>query len=495
MVAISSYTPIATYTATGSVATYTFSSIPATYTDLVLSINYGAGNGEGLYFRLNSDTASNYSDTEMYGNGTTAASQRRTSATFGDLLRVGGSDGTNITAIVNAHIFNYANTTTYKTILVRGGIGTGTYSGADAIVNTWRKTPEAINSITVYTDSGGNFKSGSTFSLYGIANNTAGAKATGGVISSDSNYFYHSFYATDTFTPTQSLTADMLVVAGGGGGGDFVGGGGGAGGLLSFTSQSLTATSYTCTVGAGGAAGSGYNSGTGAVGTDSQFGALTLVKGGGGGGNYVNAGGGGTGIAGTTGGSGGGGGGGQSAGGAGGSPTTSQGFAGGTGGANYAGGGGGGAGAVGGNGTSTTGGAGGAGLASSINGVSTYYSGGGGGSSANLLTLAGAGGVGGGGTGGANSPATVGTAGQANTGGGGGGGRDYLPGKGGSGVVIIRYARQGQIMANETYTLIQKTTLNASAASITFSSIPQTFTDLIVRYSVGRIQKQKSISW
>ena len=62
MVAISSYTPIATYTATGSVATYTFSSIPATYTDLVLSINYGAGNGEGLYFRLNSDTASNYSD-------------------------------------------------------------------------------------------------------------------------------------------------------------------------------------------------------------------------------------------------------------------------------------------------------------------------------------------------------------------------------------------------------------------------------------------------
>ena len=39
-------------------------------------------------------------------------------------------------------------------------------------------------------------------------------------------------------------------------------------------------------------------------------------------------------------------------------------------------------------------------------------------------------------------------------------------------------------MANETYTLIQKTTLNASAASITFSSIPQTFTDLVVKYSI-----------
>jgi hypothetical protein len=38
-------------------------------------------------------------------------------------------------------------------------------------------------------------------------------------------------------------------------------------------------------------------------------------------------------------------------------------------------------------------------------------------------------------------------------------------------------------MANETYTLIQKTTLNASAASITLSSIPQTFTDLVVKIS------------
>jgi hypothetical protein len=39
-------------------------------------------------------------------------------------------------------------------------------------------------------------------------------------------------------------------------------------------------------------------------------------------------------------------------------------------------------------------------------------------------------------------------------------------------------------MANETYTLIQKTTLNANAASITFSSIPQTFTDLVVKVSL-----------
>ncbi|CAB4178233.1 hypothetical protein UFOVP1462_49 [uncultured Caudovirales phage] len=38
-------------------------------------------------------------------------------------------------------------------------------------------------------------------------------------------------------------------------------------------------------------------------------------------------------------------------------------------------------------------------------------------------------------------------------------------------------------MANETYTLIQRTVLNASAASITLSSIPQTFTDLVIKIS------------
>jgi hypothetical protein len=72
---------------------------------------------------------------------------------------------------------------------------------------------------------------------------------------SDGTYYYHMFPFTGTFTPTQSITADVLVIAGGGGGGGNWGGGGGAGGLLYFSSQSLTATGYTCTVGAGGTGG------------------------------------------------------------------------------------------------------------------------------------------------------------------------------------------------------------------------------------------------
>ena len=117
-----------------------------------------------------------------------------------------------------------------------------------------------------------------------FAGAVAGPKATGGTITSDASYWYHTFTGNGTFTPLQSLTADILVIAGGGGGGinqygNTIGGGGGAGGLLYFSSQSLTATGYTCTIGGGGSANT-----TGAAGTngsDSQFGALTLVKGGG----------------------------------------------------------------------------------------------------------------------------------------------------------------------------------------------------------------------
>jgi len=59
---------------------------------------------------------------------------------------------------------NYANTTTYKTFLVRGA---NTAGNIDADVGLWRSTA-AINSVTVLIGSG-SLSSGSTFTLYGIA--------------------------------------------------------------------------------------------------------------------------------------------------------------------------------------------------------------------------------------------------------------------------------------------------------------------------------------
>ena len=168
------------------------------------------------------------------------------------------------------------------------------------------------------------------------------------------NYNLRKFTSTATFTALSDGSVDMLLVAGGGGGGsNGNGGGGGAGGVLWRTAQALTSgTTYTATVGAGGA--KDTNGGDSTV-TGSGFSTLTATGGGGGGSN----------DAGNAGGSGGGGGGLNQAGGAG---TSGQGNTGGAGqssGSDYDhhGGGGGGAGAAGaaGNSSSNNAGNGGAG--------------------------------------------------------------------------------------------------------------------------------------
>ena len=52
-------------------------------------------------------------------------------------------------------------------------------------------------------------------------------KATGGTVTSDSTYWYHTFTSNGTFTPSQALSCDVVVVAGGAGGGyDRAAGGG-----------------------------------------------------------------------------------------------------------------------------------------------------------------------------------------------------------------------------------------------------------------------------
>ena len=60
-------------------------------------------------------------------------------------------------------IQNYANTTTYKTMISRASDAT---QNAIAYVGLWRST-SAINSITLSV-SAGTFAIGSTFTLYGI---------------------------------------------------------------------------------------------------------------------------------------------------------------------------------------------------------------------------------------------------------------------------------------------------------------------------------------
>lgn len=157
------YEPIATNTVSGSsTSVITFSSIPATYTDLIIveQATASASAYSSIYF--NADNAStNYSRTVLFGNGTSAISIRDSNqATFASIDYI--SSGTT----TNSHIYqinNYANTTTYKTLLSRYNLvndGTGGYVGL------WRSTA-AITTIT-FTRSSGTYTAGSTYTLYGI---------------------------------------------------------------------------------------------------------------------------------------------------------------------------------------------------------------------------------------------------------------------------------------------------------------------------------------
>ena len=239
-----------------------------------------------------------------------------------------------------------------------------------------------------------------------------------------------------TLETPQSYSADFLVVAGGGAGGGNVGGdgggGAGAGGYRTSTQSLLPGTTYTVTVGDGGAS-DGTNIGTsGSSSSISGSGITTITSAGGGAGGAGQS----T-FNGLAGGSGGGAGY-SGSGGAGNTPSTSpvQGYAGGDNNNSNGASGGGGASAVGTGGASnSTGQPGGAGSASSITGSSVTRAGGGGGGANTDGANGGAGGAGGGGAGG-NSGA-VGTAGSVNTGGGGGGASQGAGGAGGKGVIIL----------------------------------------------------------
>jgi hypothetical protein len=168
------YEPIATTTLGSTNDTVTFSSIASTYTDLFLVVSARDSstsfNNAQMGLRFNSDSGSNYSNTNVGGTGSSASSSRGTSQTFMIMGRVTNQTSgysANDFGIVNISIMNYANSTTNKTAVSRSNYIFGTDTQVEARVGLWRNTA-AITSVSVYTNSGFGFVSGSTFTLYGI---------------------------------------------------------------------------------------------------------------------------------------------------------------------------------------------------------------------------------------------------------------------------------------------------------------------------------------
>lgn len=159
----STYTPLATTTLGSSASSYTFSSIPSTYTDLIIIAQVKGTATTYFNVRFNSDTGSNYSRTTLSGDGSTVSSERRTNQTW---INTDYNEAiqTNLNYINTLQIMNYANTTTYKTMLCRAN---NAATGAGTTVGLWRST-SAITSVSLISNNN-SFDTGSTFTLYGIA--------------------------------------------------------------------------------------------------------------------------------------------------------------------------------------------------------------------------------------------------------------------------------------------------------------------------------------
>lgn len=165
----STYEKIATQTLGSSTQFITFSSIPATYTDLVLvfqctgasaNMNWDIRVGNGTV-----DSGSNYSATYLVGGSGGASSNRVSNQ---NTMRLGfsayiQSSGGVFTAITQ--LMNYANTSTYKTVISRDG--NVNQSVVESAVGLWRST-SAINIITMGDFGGATMAAGTTATLYGI---------------------------------------------------------------------------------------------------------------------------------------------------------------------------------------------------------------------------------------------------------------------------------------------------------------------------------------
>ena len=159
----STYNKIEAQTLGSTASTVTFTSIPGTYTDLVLIISPIITTGsKDVCVQFNGDTGTNYSNTILSGDGSTASSARLSGQVRIFLDYYGVVNTAQSNRIVN--IMNYSNATTYKTVLSRAN---NEGAGTDAIIGLWRSTA-AITSMVLNAQTGGTFDVGSTFTLYGI---------------------------------------------------------------------------------------------------------------------------------------------------------------------------------------------------------------------------------------------------------------------------------------------------------------------------------------
>jgi hypothetical protein len=163
------YESIATTTLGSDTAQINFTSISTAYTDLLFVASFKTGQAAPFKMWVGNgsiDTGSNYSNTNLIGDGSTASSSRVSNQAY---FNAGYVNDT-VQSILMVHFMNYSNTTTNKTALFRASFPSSSSQASFSQVGLWRST-SAINYIRIETNQPTLpqvFSSGSTFTLYGI---------------------------------------------------------------------------------------------------------------------------------------------------------------------------------------------------------------------------------------------------------------------------------------------------------------------------------------
>ena len=167
---LTAYDSISTVTVgSGGSATVTFSSIPATYTHLQIRAISKDSRGfanTAFNMQLNSDTASNYSNHGITGDGGTASAYGTATDTTIGIGNSSGGTNADIFGVQIVDILDYANTNKYTTVRCLGGHDQSGSGILGLFSGSWRNTA-AVTSITIIPLVA-NIKEYSQFALYGI---------------------------------------------------------------------------------------------------------------------------------------------------------------------------------------------------------------------------------------------------------------------------------------------------------------------------------------
>lgn len=170
------YQLIASNTLSSSAASVTFSAIPATYTDLVLRYTARSdesGTTNANYMIVNSETGNVYSDTYLYGYGSTTTSGRNTNTSNRAFLSYIGVDSgatSNTFSSVELYFPNYNSTTNKPVSLFGVSENNSSTTNVVNISAILLRITSGVTTINIAPPSANNFVSGSSFFLYGIKN-------------------------------------------------------------------------------------------------------------------------------------------------------------------------------------------------------------------------------------------------------------------------------------------------------------------------------------